>query len=310
MEAEYSKILVTGGAGFIGSHLVERLLREGFEVRVVDNLRTGRMENIIHHTSRSDFHFIRGDILNCTLLKKVMKDIEVVYHQAAVASVPFSIKDPLLTNAINVQGTLNLLKTCIDAGTKRFVFASSAAIYGKTDVIATESMIPRPTSPYGVSKLASEKYMEVFQSLYGLDPICLRYFNVYGPRQVNGGVISIFINQILDNQAPTIEGDGEQTRDFVNVKDIVEANILALRKKVTGVFNIASGRCITINQLAKLIGELADKDIQPKYLNPRPGDPKEGGADIRKARELLDFRPQVSLRKGLLELLARANMPI
>ena len=309
MPASYSKILVTGGAGFIGSHLVDRLLKEGFEVTVIDNLSTGRMENIAHNQKRKDFHFVKGDVRDANLVKKLVKGVDAVFHEAALVSVPRSVKNPLLTNEVNVTGTLNLLKACADANIKRFVYASSSSIYGETETLPKhERLTPKPISPYAVSKLAAENYVKVYHEVYGLNTVCLRYFNVYGPRQTYGpysGVITIFINRLLRNEPPIIYGDGEQTRDFTHIRDVVQANMLALNKKsATGeVFNIATGTPTTINQLAAMLQQIMNKtDLKPIYTNPRPGDIKHSYADITKAKNLLQYKPKVPLKNGLTKL--------
>jgi nucleoside-diphosphate-sugar epimerase len=272
----FSEILVTGGAGFIGSHIVDRLLTEGFKVRVLDNLSTGDKKNLIQHQNKKGFQFIEGDIRNIDDVKRSVKGVNAVIHEAALVSVTRSVEEPLLSNEINVKGTLNLLKASVDSGVKRFVLASSCAVYGDTETLPNhEELAPKPLSPYAADKLANENYAKVFYAVHGLETVSLRYFNVYGPRQKGGpysGVISTFTNYLLQNKPPTIYGDGTQTRDFVNVKDIVEANILALSKQeATGeVFNIGTGNPITINKLI--------------------------------ARRKLGYEPQVQLEKGLKEL--------
>ena len=235
MAKSYSKILVTGGAGFIGSHIVDRLLNEGFEVTVIDNLSTGQISNLAHNLDKKELQFVKGDIRDWSLVKKTMKNVDAIFHEAAIVSVPLSIQNPILTKDVNVNGTLNLLKACLECGVKRFIFASSAAVYeGSSSPQKNEDLSTNPISPYGVSKLAAEHYIRSFYKLYGLETTSLRYFNIYGPRQSydkksqSGGVISVFLNKLLENMQLIINGDGEQTRDFVYVHDIVEANMLAL----------------------------------------------------------------------------------
>lgn len=308
---KYQKILVTGGAGFIGSHIVDKLI-EDFDVTVIDNLNTGSLANVSHHNKMKNFHFIKGDIRDVDLLRKSLQDIDVVFHEAALASVTFSVKDPVLTNQINVEGTLNLLKASCDLNVKRFIYASSAAVYGKTkSVQKKEDENLNPTSPYGVSKLAAENYVQVFHRLHGIETVCLRYFNVYGPRQrvdvhgSYGGVISIFINRILKNMPPTINGDGEQTRDFVYISDVVQANMLAMnnRNGVGEVFNIATGKKISINQVAQTLKHVMNReDLENIHTEPRPTDIKHGYANINKAKKILGYEPQFSTEKGLAEL--------
>jgi len=312
MTHKHERILVTGGAGFIGSHIVDRLTKEGFEVTVMDNLDTGRLENIAHHENKKKFHFVRGDIRNFALVKKTLRDVDAVFHEAALASVTRSVKDPILTNDVNVGGTLNLLKASSDLGVKRFVFASSAAIYGDAETpLKKEDMATNPTSPYGVSKLAAENYVRVFYRAYGLETVCLRFFNVYGPRQnvdiqgAYGGAISIFIKRILERLPPTIYGDGKQTRDFVYVEDVVEANMLALKKKNARgeVFNVASGKKISVKQVAETLKEIMDKkDLKTVYTGPRPTDIRHGYADISKATKILGYHPKFPVKEGLTQL--------
>ncbi len=308
MSKSYSKTLVTGGAGFIGSHIVDRLLKEGFEVTVIDDLSTGRRENIAHHQDRKDFHFVKGDIRNTALVKKVVEDVDAVFHEAALVSVPRSIEDPLLTNEINVSRTLNLLKACTDANVKRFIYASSTAIYGDTETLPKhEKLMPQPISPYAVSKLAAENYVKIYHKVYGLNTICLRYFNVYGSRQTYSpysGVITIFINNLLKNEPPVIYGDGKQTRDFVHVQDVVEANVLALTREtaIGEVLNVATGTPTTINQLVAVLQQIMKTSLEPVYTSPRPGDIRHSYADITRANKLLQYNPEISLKDGLTEL--------
>lgn len=309
MSRKCSKALVTGGAGFIGSHLVDRLLGNRFEVTVLDNVSTGRMENLVHHWNRKNFHFVKGDIRDFELVKKAVMDVDVVFHEAALVSITRSVENPVLTNDVNVTGTLNLLKACLDVGVKRFIHASSSSVYGEIETLPKhEDLPPQPISPYAVSKLAAENYVKVFHEVYGLETISLRYFNVYGPRQAYGpysGVITIFINRLMNNQPPIIYGDGEQMRDFTYVQDVVEANILAMEKKSAPgeVFNIGTGVATTINQLATLLLQIVGKvNLKPVYENPRPGDIRRSYADVSKARGILGYQPKVALRDGLEKL--------
>lgn len=312
MVHKYKRVLVTGGAGFIGSHIVDNLMEEGFDVTVIDNLDTGRIENIAHHQNKKSFHFIRGDIRDLDLVKKTMKDIDAVFHEAALASITRSVKDPILTNDINVGGTVNLLKASSDLGVKRFIFASSAAIYGDANLpVKKEGASLNPTSPYGVSKLAAEKYVQVFHRAYNLETVCLRYFNVYGPRQsfdvkgTYGGAITIFTNRLLKNMPPIIYGDGEQTRDFIFIQDVVEANMLALSSKNAAgeVFNVGTGKGISVNQVAEVLKDLMNKkDLKTFYADPRPTDIRHGYADITKAKNILGYDSKFSIKDGLLEL--------
>lgn len=312
MVHKYEKFLVTGGAGFIGSHIVDRLLNEGFEVTAIDNLDTGCLENVAHHKDNKRFHFVKGDIRDYSLVKRTVKGADAVFHEAALASVILSIRDPTITNEINVVGTLNLLKASLDLGIKRFVYASSAAVYGNTNRVQKKEDMPlNPTSPYGVSKLAAEKYVEIFHELYGLETVSLRYFNVYGPRQrldekwTYGSVINIFLDRLLRNMPPVIYGDGKQTRDFIYVKDAVEANMLALRRNdaVGETFNIGTAKRITVNKVAQLLKRMASKEnLENVYSDSRLGDVRHGYADISKAIRILKYEPNFSIERGLVEL--------
>ena len=304
----YSSILVTGGAGFIGSHIVDRMLSDGCEVTVIDNLSTGRLENVAHHQGKTGFHFIKGDIRNFDLVRNTVQDVDAVFHEAALVGMTCSVEDPVLANEVNTTGTLNLLKACVDSDVKRFVYASSAAVYGKTEALPhDENLTPQPISPYGASKLAAENYVRVFSDVYGLQTVCLRYFNVYGPRQTYGpysGVITVFINRLLSNQPPIIYGDGEQTRDFVDVQDVVNANTLSLKKGAVGqVFNVATGVATTVNQLASMLQEIVGKtSLTPIYMKSRIGEIRYSYANVSKARRFLGFNSKVSVEDGLAKL--------
>ena len=312
MVGNYTRILVTGGAGFIGSHIADRLLKEGFEVTVIDNLDTGRLENIANHQDKKEFNFIKGDIRDFNLVKETMQDMDAVFHEAALASVTLSVEKPLLTNDINVTGTLNVLKAASDLHVKRFIFASSAAVYGNAvSPLKREDMTTNPTSPYGVSKLAAEVYVRLFCKVYGLETVALRYFNVYGPKQrfdiqcAYGGAITIFTNRLLRNKPPLIYGDGEQTRDFVYIQDVVEANMLALKSRDAAgeVFNVGTGTNVSVNQVANTLKEIMDrKDLETIYADSRPTDIRHGYADITKAQKILGYNPRFSFKEGLTEL--------
>jgi nucleoside-diphosphate-sugar epimerase len=301
---------VTGGAGFIGSHLVDRLLSEGFEVWVLDDFSAGRMENVSHHEDVREFHLVKGDVRDSGIVNKVVEGVDVVFHEAALVDVALSVKNPLLFDEVNVDGTLNLLKASLDSNVKRFIFASSAAVYGNSKPAKKkENMLLKPISPYGVSKMAAENYVQVFNELYGLETICLRYFNVYGPRQAfassYSGVITSFINRLLKDQPPIVNGDGKQTRDFVHVDDVVSANLLALacESAVGEVFNIASGVTISIYELAKMLQRVTNAtNLTPIFAEHRQGDVKHTSANIRKAEELLGFQPKIELEDGLCRL--------
>ena len=309
MAHQYSKVLVAGGAGFIGSHIVDKLLEAGVEVTVLDNLYSGQMENIEQHRKKRNFHFVKGDVRNFKLVKSIVKKVDAVFNEAAVVSVPRSVENPLLASDVNINGALNLLKASLDSGVKRFVQASSASVYGDTETLPlTEKMPSKPISPYAVSELAAENYAKVFCSVYGLETVCLRYFNVYGPRQTYSaysGATTIFVNQLLRNQPPTINGDGEQTRDFVYVEDVVAANMLALERKnaVGEAFNIATGKATTVNKLVQTLQKTMDKtDLKPLHKKPRPGDILHSYASIEKARKTISYEPTFTLEKGLKKL--------
>jgi UDP-glucose 4-epimerase len=296
--------LVTGGAGFIGSHLVDKLLEEGLEVGVIDNFRTGDRRNISSHMPKIRLHEV--DISDYSRVREVVKDYEAIVHQAALVSVTRSVEDPQTVNQVNVSGTLNLLKAAVDSKIRRFLYASSSSVYGETETIPkVETLEPRPISPYAVSKMAAERYCRVFASVYGLNTVSLRYFNVYGPRQKYGpysGVIPTFIEMAARNEPPIIRGDGEQTRDFTYVEDVVRMNMLCLaRKDLKGeVFNVAGGQTTSINRLAETILRVMGKsDLGVVHAAPRPGDVRHSYADIGKASTVLGYKPTFTLHEGL-----------
>lgn len=298
------RTLVTGGSGFIGSNLTRRLLELNHEVRVMGNLSTGRKQNL--EEIMKDIEFIKADIRDMEAVKKSVKGMDYVFHEAALPSVPRSIEDPVTTNEVNVTGTLNVLRAAQKAGVKRLVYASSSSVYGDSPTLPKkETMTPNPISPYAVSKLVGEYYCTVFHKAYGLEAISLRYFNVYGPRQnpdsEYAAVIPKFITSALSNRPLEIHGNGEQTRDFSYVDDVVQANILSLTaKKAPGeVINISYGDRISLNELVELLNKLLGKNLKPVYTDPRPGDVKHSLADISKARELLGYEPKHDVESGL-----------
>jgi len=309
------KVLVTGGAGFIGSHVVDRLVLDGHEVVVLDDLSSGNLENIRHHLDEPGFRFVEGDIRHSRTVEKALEGVDAVIHEAAIASVPLSMKNPALTNEVNVLGTLNLLKTSLEVGVKRFVYASSSAVYGTPSKLPiSEDALLKPISPYGESKMAAERHCQTFYEVYGLETVRLRYFNVYGPRQTGeyAGVMIKFLKSIRRDQPPVIFGDGEQTRDFVYIGDVVEATLLALdREGAAGeVFNIGTGEVTTINRLCEIFLELTGKThLKPIYADAKPGDIRHSQADITKAMKLLGYRPKVSLELGVRGFLNRAELP-
>ena len=297
------KALVTGGAGFIGSHIVERLLKDGHEVIVLDDFSTGHRSNLPDNKALA---IVEGDISNPDTVKENMAGIDWVFHKAAVASVPKTVNDPVGSSAVNYQGTLHLLEAARNNNVKRFVFASSAALYGDEPTLPKiETMCPVTLSPYAVDKLASEFACGMYTKLYGLETVCLRYFNVYGPRQdpssPYSGVISIFTDKLKNKETPTIFGDGEQTRDFVFVSDVVEANMKAVTTETgTGqYYNIATGKKITLNQLLETLCEIYNIEFNVNYENVRKGDIKESYAAVEKANSILKWNPSVELSQGL-----------
>lgn len=299
-----AKMLVTGGAGFIGSNIAEELLRKGHSVRVLDNLTTGRKGNI--DTIKDSIEVINGDIRKLDVVKKAVEDMDYVFHLAAQVSVPMSVENPLLTEEVNVMGTLNVLKASKDSGIKRVIYSSSCAIYGDaSDMPIKENTQKRPLSPYALTKLVSEEYCKLFYKQYGLKTVSLRYFNAYGPMQnpesLYAAVIPKFICLLLKDEQPVIYGDGKQTRDFVFVRDVIQANILAINTKgISGhVFNIGSGKATSVNELFEIICNILGKDVKPKYEKPRHGDIKHSLADITKARKRLGYEPKYTLEEGL-----------
>lgn len=302
-------ILVTGCAGFIGSNLVDRLLEIGHSVIGLDNLSTGDISNLKSALSHSNFKFIEGDIRNPETCGKACHNVDYVSHQAALGSVPRSVEQPLLYNDNNVTGTLTLLIAARDANVKRFVYASSSSVYGDTPTLPKiETMIPRPKSPYAISKIAGEYYGKTFTEVYGLPTIGLRYFNIFGPRQnpnsQYAAVIPKFITAFLENESPTIFGDGEQTRDFTYVENVLQANINAFSAPLAScgiAYNIGCGDRISLNQLANEIRSITKSTAAPQYAPPRAGDVKDSLADIQLATEGLNLRDRVELRDGLLK---------
>ncbi|HPG38204.1 MAG TPA: SDR family oxidoreductase [bacterium] len=302
--------LVTGGAGFIGSNIVEELVRRGEKVRVLDNFATGKRENLVPFMEKIEL--IEGDIRSYHIVREAVQGVDFILHQAALPSVPRSIKDPITTNEVNVTGVLHILDAAKDAKVKRVVFASSSSIYGDVDVLPkTEDMLPRPLSPYAVSKYSGERYCQVFNKLYGLETVCLRYFNVFGPRQdpssQYSAVIPKFIKTIKSGESPVIFGDGEQSRDFTFIENVVQANLLACEKSdedITGeVFNIACGKRVTVNEMVKSIKKLLNSDVEIKYNKQRMGDVKHSLANIGKAQQFLGYRVLVDFNEGLKRLI-------
>jgi nucleoside-diphosphate-sugar epimerase len=326
------RVLVTGGAGFIGCNLVRRLLKEGAHVRVFDNFSTGKRTNLSDlqvtdsTTARSApsrsleasrtrsegaspsrrLDVFEGDLRDFALILEATKNVELVFHQAALPSVIRSVKAPNTTNDVNITGTLNLLEACKVNKVKRVIYASSSSIYGDSEELPKhENMIPKPMSPYAVSKIAGEHYMRVFHHLYGIETVILRYFNVYGPYQdptsEYSGVISKFINAFINKQPITVYGDGEQSRDFTYVDDVVEANILAAGAPVSGeVFNVAGGNRYSLNQMIEILkGIFGKKEYEIIYTDPRPGDVRHSQADVQSAKKRFGFTAKIDFESGL-----------
>lgn len=302
------KVLVTGGAGFIGSHVVDRLVNEGYAIRVLDNLSTGKLDNIQSHLRSGKVDFVKGDIRNVLKVSESLDGVSYVIHMAALVSVPLSIENPNSTFDINLLGTLNLLRSSIAKCIDKFVFISSCAVCGDPESLpVTEQARPNPISPYAESKLIGERYCLGFSERQLLQSVVLRFFNVYGPRQgINdySGVITRFIDRCKHGLPLTIYDDGSQTRDFVNVRDVAEAVLASIKCKTDGeVFNIGSGKPTSISALAKTIIRLTGKETRVYYEKPRAGDIKDSYADITKAKTLLGYTPKVSLKDGLQALL-------
>lgn len=301
-----ARALVTGGGGFIGSHLADRLLGEGYEVRVLDNFASGRRENLAHVLG--DVDLVEGDMQSYERCSNAVRGCELVFHQAALPSVPRSVADPLTSNAVNVTGTLNVLLAARDAGVQRVVLASSSSVYGDNPGLPkSEGMATMPISPYAVGKQAAEAYGRAFTRVYGLATVALRYFNVFGPRQdprsEYAAVIPRFVTSALSGQSPTIFGDGEQSRDFTFVDNVVEANILAARatspELLGAQINVACGSRTSLNQVLAELEGLTGNPIEAHYAEPRPGDVKHSMASIELARSLLGFEPTVPFADGL-----------
>lgn len=296
--------LVTGGAGFIGSHIVETLVNRGEKVRVLDNLMTGKYENIANF--EGGIEFILGDIRDCNVLGKAVDGVDTIFHEAAIPSVPRSVEDPQLNHDSNINGTFNVLLAARDAGVRRVVYAASSSAYGEIGTgEKKEDQLPSPLSPYAVAKLVGEYYCQVFTRVYGLETVSLRYFNVFGPRQdpssPYSGVISKFVTTLLNGDRPMIFGDGEQSRDFTYVANVVDANIRAAESAdaVGEVINLGVNQRTTLNQLLSELQKIIGTNIAPQYEPPRAGDIRHSLADISRAEKLLGFKPLIGLEEGL-----------
>ncbi len=301
-----SNVLVTGGGGFIGSNLTEALLKKGHAVRVLDNFSTGKRENLAFDRAYPSPEIVEGDISHSGLCPKAMEGRDYVFHQAALPSVQSSVEDPLASNTVNVEGTLNILLAARQASVKRVIYASSCAIYGENPVLPKEEgMAPEPLSPYALQKYVGEEYGRLFFQLYGLETISLRYFNVFGPRQdpdsLYSAVIPKFIKALVTGQSPVIYGDGDQSRDFIYIENVVQANLLAMSaERAHGeVINVASGVRTSVNQLLDILRGILGAKVSPIYQDPRPGDIKHSVADIQRAKQFLKYDPPVGIEAGL-----------
>jgi len=299
-----NKFLVTGGAGFIGSHIVKRLVDDGAEVRVVDNLSTGEARRL--EPLRSAIQFVKGDLAEEVIAREVVDGVDFVLHQAAVPSVQRSVADPVATNRANVTATINLLEACRKVQIRRIVFAASSSAYGDTEVLPKhEDMPPNPLSPYALQKLVGERYCKLYHDLYGVETVCLRYFNVFGPQQdphsEYSAVIPKFITRLLANQPITIHGDGEQSRDFTFIDNVVEANLLALKApNAAGTMcNIGCGERITLNRLVTLLEQQLGINAQVIHAAPKAGDVRHSLADIERAKAILHYQPKITVEEGL-----------
>ena len=300
--------LVTGGAGFIGSHLVERLVNDGRRVRVLDNFLTGKRENLAPFSNQ--IYLVEGDMADPAVCQRACQGVRVILHEAALPSVPKSVADPVASHRSNVQGTFNMLVAARDAKVERFIYAGSSSAYGESETLPkVESMTPSPLSPYAVQKLTGEYYCTAFARCYGMSTLTIRYFNVFGPRQdpksQYAAAIPAFITAIAEDRAPTVYGDGEQTRDFTYIDNVIEANLLAVKTSTRGeVINVACGESISINAIIQAINAELGKNIRPNYVAPRPGDIKHSWADVRLADKVIGFRPNVPFRDGLRRAIA------
>lgn len=300
-----SNYLITGCAGFIGSNIARELLARGERVTGIDNFITGRVKNIEGFSDRKDFQFKEGDINNNSVLKDAMEGQDYVLHQAAIPSVPRSIELPIDTAEANIMGTLSVLEAAKESEVKKVVYASSSSVYGPSEELPKKENMPtNPVSPYALTKYAGERYTQLFSEIYGLPTVSLRYFNVFGPRQdLNSeysAVIPKFINEMLQDNRPPIYGDGEQSRDFTFVKNVVEANILAAKSSASGeVFNVACGDRFTVNRLVERLNEILETSLEAKHLDPRKGDVRHSHANIAKAKKHLGYEPEVDFKEGL-----------
>jgi nucleoside-diphosphate-sugar epimerase len=301
-----ARVLVTGGAGFIGSNLTEALLRMGHRVRVLDDFSTGKRENLDFGEVYPFLEILEGDLRDLIVCRKALEGIEYVFHQAALPSVQRSVEDPLTSNTVNAGGTVNVLVTAKDAGVKRVIYASSSSVYGDTPALPKkEEMVPNPLSPYALQKHIGEEYGRLFSKLYGLETISLRYFNIFGPKQdpnsIYSAVIPRFIEALVAGRPPVIFGDGEQSRDFTYIDNVVHANLLAMAAEHTHgeAVNVACGRRVSLNQLLKILQDIIGSHVSPFYEEPRKGDVRHSLADIQRVKTVLNYDPKVRIEEGL-----------
>ncbi len=301
-----SKVLVTGGAGFIGSNLTEALLKAGHQVRVIDNFSTGKRENLVFDEAYPFLELTEGDICAPDTCRKAVDGVEYVFHEAALPSVQRSVEDPMASNKANVEGTLNILIAARDEGVRRVIYAASSSAYGDTPTLPKkEEMASNPLSPYALQKFIGEQYCKLFFQLYGLETISLRYFNIFGPKQdpnsIYSAVIPKFIDALVSGRPPAIYGDGEQSRDFTYIDNVVHANLLAMNVERTQgeVVNVACGRRVSLNQLLRILQDIMNVHLSPLYEDPRKGDVRHSLADIKRAGEILNYAPMVGIEEGL-----------
>jgi UDP-glucose 4-epimerase len=310
-QSDRQVILVTGGAGFIGSHLVDRLVSRGYKTVILDNLSSGTLNNLGSHLKNGNAKLMKGDVRNMNDVRKALTSVDLVFHLAAIVSVPYSVQNPEITHEVNAGGTRNLLEASAKSNVKCFVYVSSSAVYGEPQYLPVDEDHPtNPMSPYAETKIRGEDYCREYQEKYGLRTVTLRFFNVYGQRQDdsgNSGVITRFIKNLRENKPPIIYGDGEQTRDFIHVSDSVQALLLSMNNPVAfgQTFNIGSGERVKIRQLCELVMGKLGAEIKPVYEEPRSGEIKNSYANIAKAERILGFKPKISLEKGLEDLARR-----
>lgn len=309
----YRNALVTGGAGFIGSHIVDLLIEDGRNVIVYDNLSVGKLSNLSIHKQHDNLAIVKGDILDFKKLKKAMKNIDIVFHNAAKVTIRNSVTNFIEDAQQNIIGTLNIIKAINETNVKKVIYASSMAVYGEKRSPCRETDTPNPISPYGISKLASEKYLLNASKNFGFDSVILRYFNTYGPRQAFTpyvGVITIFVNRLLNGKSPIIFGNGSQIRDFIHVSDVANSNIIAMRKNITGeIFNIGTGKGTTVKEIATILRNKVNPKIELKHSSERAGELKYSVANISKAKKLLNYNPKWAIDEKIDEIIEVDKSP-